>query len=365
MPKLAKNIVLTDAQKSFIDANLDMDVCAMGQAIFNDPTINLRRAEIKAIRSHISSRGSFPMETVKRDVVLSDANKEHIKNNYLSSSALEMARILSGAPNGGVNMRENHPWVIAITKYIRVINPDFNAKDAGVESEYVPPRTIASAVELVNKYAQNPLANGKPIYELGKLTPSDKKNIQALIGYMNTPLFYAQIGKYTKKADRELFESEFVKNTWNKCDLLGGELTQSITFVSETVKYVLISRQEQLIDDQLNDVLTTDENKDIKMAKVELLNSIREKANASLKQQAALLKSLEGDRSKRINEKISANGTMHNLVESWKNKEKRDKLIKANEMEKKSALKQEVERLSALDEIIVEIFGLDPDDILL
>jgi hypothetical protein len=102
----------------------------------------------------------------------------------------------------------------------------------------------------------------------------------------------------------------------------------------------------------------------LNITEIELLNSVREKANASMKQQAALLKSLVGDRSKRMAEKIQSSASMHQLVEAMRVKSSREKIMKMA-AKYKEALKGEVNRLSTMDNLKSELFGLDKDNILL
>jgi hypothetical protein len=100
------------------------------------------------------------------------------------------------------------------------------------------------------------------------------------------------------------------------------------------------------------------------MTEVETLNAYREKINAGAKQIAALIKTLEVERSKISQEKQAGNASMHNLVQAWKQADDRKKIIELAERKQKAALRSEIGRLESMDSIKCEIFGLDRENIL-
>jgi hypothetical protein len=81
-----------------------------------------------------------------------------------------------------------------------------------------------------------------------------------------------------------------------------------------------------------------------------------------MKQISALIKTLSGERAKIINEKIAGAGSMHPLIEAWKTEEGRKKII-AIAQKRQNVVKDEVERLSQMDALRCEIFGLDKESI--
>ena len=68
-------------------------------------------------------------------------------------------------------------------------------------------------------------------------------------------------------------------------------------------------------------------------------------------------------RSDRLKNQLKENASILNLVELWKDEESRVKMIKLAELRKK-AVKDEVEKLSNMDEIKARIMGISEDEVL-
>ncbi len=367
MPKVALPIPqLDENQKDFIRRNIHLELKTLVQQVFNNPVLTLRNVETKAVKNYIASLGKTTIikgveQKIKR-ITLTEDHKTYIKNNFERCTTLEMARILSMESTEKLSM-PNNPWMISILEFCRSLDPTYGKNEDTVVGDYIPPTSISVVMGMVNKYAINTRGDGRSLYDSIKTTPEERKCLQMLVGYMGSPLFVAHANKYVKQVDRDLFESEFIKLCWDKPDLLAEELTQYISLAAETVKYIQIERQVQMLDNRLNAVLTEgDDNKPLKMAEVELLNSVREKATASMKQQAALIQKLAGDRAKRLENKIEANSSLLKLVEMWKKEDDRKKII-ALAQKRNEKIKEEVERLSSIDSLKAEIFGLDPNTI--
>jgi len=356
-------LLLTAHQKAIVDKDYKKDLLEIAREVFGDLTIDDRRdRRVKAVKEYIASvDGNNDKSSWERpQIILKDEHKQYIKSNYLNATPLEMAKILSKDPE----TRSNSLWARAVAKFVREVDPEFARQDEMCDGPYEPPVNSNVVIGLVNQHAINPKSDGKSIYDPSKLTASDRRNLQALTDYMRKPLFILSANKFSKRTDRDLYIAQFVMLAWDKPDLLGEEFTQYVALAAETVKEMQIDRQIQLIDERLNDVLSSGDSSELKMNEVELLNSMREKANASMKQQAALIQKLAGDRSKRLMAKVSANNSLHNLVQAWRIKEDRDRIIKLNENTKKEDLRKEVERLSSMDALKAEFFGLDKENIL-
>lgn len=353
LPELSKD------QKSYIDSNWDkQDLRTLCQNVWSNPALTLRDIESKAVKGYIALIGGNPNVAGPKDSSLSFEQQQYIQQNYKNSPPLEMARTLFGSKTLTLASRAT----MAVVKYCQLIDPSHVVDEEPVDGRYEPPRSIIHLTARVNEYAINPRGDGKPVYDSGKLSSADTRALQALMAYMRTPLFKVQADKYMRKRDRELFESEFIKLCWDKPDLLAEELNQYIAYSAETVKYMQIERTVQLLDERLNEALVSGDGNTVKMNEVELLNSVREKSNASMKQQASLLKTLIGDRAKRINDKVQANSSLLILVEMWKKEDDRRRIIALAD-KRNDSLAVEVERLSSIEALKAEIYGLNPNTI--
>lgn len=339
-----------------------MDVGDLVRLVYKNDALDRRSAECRLIKARIAAK-SHPTTTAAALTLeitpsFTEEQREYIRNNMRASSPLEMARLIGANPH----MLTSDPMCIAVTSYCRQVDPGFRKDEEMVDPDYDPPKNPKQLIIQVNRYAINPRHDGKPIYDEDKLSSMDQKQIRSLIAYMNTTQFRARASKLTRRADRELFVSTFVGYCWNKSDLLREQVDQYIAAAGETVKYIQIERTVQILDERLNSMLEGVDGQ-LKMAEVELLNTVREKSNASMKNIAALIKTLVGERAKQQEARIAGTASLHNLVEAWAQYESRQKII-ALARKNKSGLVAEVERLSTMDSLRAEIFGLDPVDIL-
>lgn len=99
------------------------------------------------------------------------------------------------------------------------------------------------------------------------------------------------------------------------------------------------------------------------MSLVEAINTAQNEYHQSVNRQQKLLESLKEKRSDRLKNQLKENASILNLVELWKDEESRVKMIKLAELRKK-AVKDEVEKLSNMDEIKARIMGISEDEIL-
>lgn len=354
--------ILTPAQKALIAQNWQMEIRELTRLVFDDPLVDGRSIQCKAVKLELAAIGKPAGPIVAKQElgqVLTETHREYIRNSIGSSSPLEMARMIYA----NEHLMLNSPQCKAVTAYCREIDPEFRRDEELVDGPFEPPTDMKQLIPRVNRYAINPRKDGKAIYDHENLSNSDRKQLQALLGYMKLILYKSEGGKYTRKDDRELYEATFISVCWDKPDLLSEEAIQYISFAAETVRRTQIERTIIYLDERVRSMLEVPGGK-ISMTEVEYLNTVREKANASMKQSAALLKTLIGDRAKRLSEKIQSSASMHNLVEAWKNEDNRHKIIQMSQRKQKAALKEEVVRLSDMDSLKLEIFGLSKDDIL-
>lgn len=378
MPKEAKPpIVFTPEQLACIEQNWKMDPLELTRLLYNDPTITRRNHEYNCVRRQIANvnrkdtmgyvvstgsapaAGFAPLEVVA-GTDLTEDHKEYIRNNYANASGpWELAKVIFGDPMLPFASRQTR----LVSAYLKQIDPNYKKNDElADDDDYAPPHDVKMLIHRMTAYGMNLKDGDKQLFDPEKLSPNDQKQLNTLLGYMGLPLFKIEASKYVRKIDRVLFESTFIWLCWNKTDLTSEEVHQYIAFSGETVKKNQVERTVQLLDERLNGMLTGSSDGKLNITEIELLNSVREKANASMKQQAALLKSLVGDRSKRMAEKIQSSASMHQLVEAMRRKETRDKIIRLAE-KYKSAAKVEVERMGSMDALKCEVFGLSPDSI--
>jgi secreted Zn-dependent insulinase-like peptidase len=99
----------------------------------------------------------------------------------------------------------------------------------------------------------------------------------------------------------------------------------------------------------------------ISMSLVESINTAQTEYNQCVSRQQKLLNDLKEKRSDKLKKQIQENASILNLVQLWKNEDERLKLLKLAEMQK-AALKNEVDRLTTMEDIKCKIMGLTNEE---
>lgn len=362
-------IVFSPHQDAYIESNWQKPLLDLTREVFANPTLKTSSPEYRAVKERIVTLGKNPPSVPKskqavEKVELTDIQKSDIRGLLVDSTGpFEIAKIIFKNPYLQPASRE----VRAIALYCREADPSYKREEDQVEDlDYQPPSSRNELIGKVNRYAIAFTSDGKKMLNPTGLTPVQSRNLQALLTFMQTPLFKIEADKCVKRVDRELFESTFIKFCWDKPDLLAEEVDQYISLAAETVNFNMIDRMVKKLDERIQNLINeAGEGKiALNMAEVELLTSVREKANASMKQKAALLKTLTVARSARMAAKQEANSSLHNLVDAFRNEVDRKKIIETVERQKRDPLRKEIERLSTIDSIKAELFGLNKEDIL-
>jgi len=292
------------------------------------------------------------------DVSLSDEMKEYIVNNGHAMSDLDVAKIIFD-DNTLTNL---HKETRLVSDYRQsqgieqsLLVPS-QTNDVPSQAEYKPPRTINLIISRVNKYVLDGINKDK-------LTARQRKEIESLIGYLHTYRFLHQINGYDSQVDRDLFESSFIRYTYDKADLTQEEVDQYIVLASEVVIASNIQRRVEHLQGLLDDAANDTEGRRISMSLVEAIGKAQNDYHQSVGRQNKLLSDLKEKRSDRLKNQIKENASIINLVQLWKEEESRKKLIQLAEL-RKQVVKEEVKNISSMDEVKARILGISEDEVL-
>ena len=170
-----------------------------------------------------------------------------------------------------------------------------------------------------------------------------------------------QINIYDNESDRELFESSFVRYTYDKIDLTQEEVDQYIVLCTEVVISSTIQQTISVLQNQIE--LSMQEDGKIPMTIVEASSTARKEYNDCVNRQQKLNNDLKVKRSDRLSKQVKETASIINLVQMWKEEESRSKLLKMADLRKK-IIEKEIDRLSTMDEIKCKILGISKDEIL-
>jgi hypothetical protein len=318
---------------------------------------NGRTKEGRAIRAFLADRKIKPRSLhnyiPKEKIELTEEQQEYVVNNLRTMKGYEMARVVFANPDLSHVSQEAR----TINEFIKSLDSSvipYDETENTVQEEYEPPKTFAKALLRINKYVLDGI-------DKSKITAKQKKDILSLVGYMSTFRFTHQINSYDNETSQELFESSFIRYTYDKNDLTQEEVDQYIVLSGEVVISSNIQhrveRLQRLLDDTANDT----EGARISMSLVEAINTAQNEYNQCVNRQHKLLGDLKQKRSDKLSKKINQNASILNLVEAWKSEEHRHKMIRLAEMQKET-LGEEIDNLASMDDLKCRILGIDKDE---
>jgi hypothetical protein len=325
---------------------------------FDRDDLDGRSKEGKAVKLFLASRQIVPKKSheyqAKGLIELTIEQKEFISNNCITMTGLEIARLLF-KNDTLTNLCQETRSVLEYMKNIPTNIKFNNTENENAATEgYRPPRSEERMIAKVNKYVLDGI-------DKNKLTHKHKKEINSLIGYMNTHRFIHQINIYDNEPDRELFESSFVRYTYDKSDLTQEEVDQYIVLCTEVVISSSIQQTINVLQNQIE--LSMQEDGKIPMTLVEASSTARKEYNDCVNRQQKLNNDLKVKRSDRLSKQVKETASIINLVQMWKEEESRSKLLKMADLRKKT-IEKEIDRLSSMDEIKCKILGISKDEIL-
>jgi hypothetical protein len=355
--------------KEILTKNPEASLTEITAYVYENDNIDSRSKEGRTLKQFLLDNNiEYKNRSVfQRDrIALTKDHEEFIKNNYKNQHYLDMAKILfknNNLTHLSLEAREVNKFVETLQKkdptYLEMAT--YTPKEEESKSvntnplgEYFPPRRIDQTLYRINKY----LNIG---WEQNKLKAVQLKQVETLQRYMSTFSFCYQINTYRRDDDRKLFEDAFIRYTYDKEDLTQEELDQFITLCTEVVTASTILQQVEDLRQLLRQASEEDEGRNIKMSLNEAISSLQTEYNQCRTRQNKLYKSLVDDRSKKIQERKQENASILNLVQAWKDEERRKSIINLAEAQKQN-LEDEAKRLSSMDELKAVIRGIDIDE---
>lgn len=360
---------LTEEDKAFIKENWSkMPLLEITRLVSGNPDADGRHFLGKSIKEFIVKEcGGTPQITKakrKEAVILTDEQRKLIENNFdKTNTTLELARLVF--PNIP-NLTNLHKEYAVVQEYIKEIDPEHKFEGGTIATkDYAPPQSINRLIPKVNKaIIRFQQGSTKPMKEEA-LNEFEKKCLNTLLGYLNVPRFVMQINNYIQEEERELFETNFIRYTFDKPDLLQEEVDQYIVLCDEIVSQQSIIRLATALSQQVKDYMdmppdSSGRKPRIPETLVEMVHKNQQKLNDSRNRVESLIKALTGDRAKRLDKKHTENASILNLVQAWQDEKSRLELIELAEKQK-MAEGDEVDKLSSMDAVIARIAGISKE----
>lgn len=356
MSERKKDLTLDDKQKEKVRAGFKKspDLKYLTEVAWGKKGLDGRSKEGKAVRQFLIDEGlNYDTAFVPKlkQIDLTDEQKEFLLSDSIETGMkpLEVARLTFSDPSI-VSLSLQHRTV---QRFLEKHRPDIiNKNDLETSDEWKPPLTLSSTINRVSKWTSNDLTEER-------MSVRDKKGCEALFKNLKSIRFISIINNYSLLSDRELFESEFIRATWDKPDLTNDELNLYITVCSN---YVRIKHVQKRLDN-INRYVQESEEPDVHMRVTEQLKTTSEELNQIEKRIESLINKLNGDRAKRLAEKGSQNVSILALVEAWQTYEERERMVMKAQMENK-LLEDEAGRLESMDQLKARILGISKEELI-
>jgi len=318
-----------------------------------------RTAEGRAIKRCLARHNLKAKTTTEYEKInfeLTEDQKLYIDNHCQTSGIVDMARDIFKNPNlTNLNIETRK-----VAEYVKELDKDIVfTKQAEIEEvpegDYEPPKTLDKVLRRANLYLNF-------ILDKDKLTPTQKKGMEALLNYLHTYRFIKQINIYDSQTDRRSFEDAFIRYTYDKPGLSQEEVDQYIVLANEVVIAFKAQKRSEKLQQMLEQI--TDNNPDnarIAMSLVEAIGKAQSELNLSIKRQQDLLDDLTEKRSDKLSKRIQENSSILNILEAFKNEESRRNWMKLAEIEQKQ-IKEEVEKIESMSDIKARLLGFSKEE---
>lgn len=351
------DIELTEEQKQKIEVEFakNPDLKHITQIVFNNDSLDGRSKEGRCVRSFLITKSldfTTTLAPKAEEVDLTSEQKQFLMGNNVERgmNALEVAR-LTFKDREIQPLSQQHRTVM---EYLRRYRPEIiDDNEMLTTDKWLSPKSLSKSIKKVNEWA------GQNFDEVNIQT-KQKKMCEKLLFYLKSPRFVHFINQYSTIADRDLFESEFVRTVWDKPDLTNDELNLYITVCTNYVRQKHIQQRIDKLNTMLND---TDNERDLTLRLTELIKATSEELNQCEKRIESLTKDLNGSRQARLKARGEQNGSIAALVEAFQDKEERERMILMAEMQNK-LIEDEADRLESMDEYKARILGISKKEIL-
>lgn len=346
---------LTKDQKDFLikESETTTDLIELTRKCFDNPLLDGRSREGRAVRKFLT-QANIEYDTTRRekkeDISFTDQQKEFIlQQTEFGLSSFRIAQLLFPKEDIQPLSKESR----AVLDYLKESNPDFVPSEGGSLKDYSAPKASSRIVSKIND------ATGLSL-EDGKLNRQFQICVEKLGVNLNNSRFVRIMNNYTDKDDRDLFEQEFIRLTWDKPDLTADEVNLYLNVCKEVINLEVISKHLNKLNEMFD---VADDQQEMTVRLAEIIKTKSSEYHQCESRIENLTKKLQGDRAQRMQSKAKENASILSLVQFFQEKEERDNMVKMAEMEKK-LVKKDAERLESMEQWKARWMGVGKDNVI-
>lgn len=328
------------------------DLNVITRRFFKNEKLDGRSKEGMAIRAFlVSNKIVYKTSQYQKigDLPLSKEQKTFIEAQAKEgNSAFKIAELVF--PDSAVfPMGSEHRTV---ANYIRDSGCENNAdSDNASFVRYQVPRSIERVVNKING------ATGEKL-DKDRLSRHHKMCCEKLSINLGNSRFQKIINCYTSLDDRNIFEEEFIRMTWDKPDLTADEVNLYMNVCKEIINLETTSRHL----DKLNKMFEeTQEQNEMSIRLAEIIKAKSGEYHQCEGRVESLIKKLQGDRAGRISARHKENASILAIVQLFQDEEERANMVKIAEMQK-ALVADEANKMESMVEWKARILGISLDD---
>ncbi len=355
-------VILTKTQKGQIDTSSDgVDLMELTRKIFKNPKLDGRSREGLAVRKYMTERnityGTQIHGKMENLPELTEGEIEYIEAQASrGENALQIAKGIYGGSHKNIKIKSlSREHRLVMTYMEENLKELVNESDRIVSGPYKPPSTFKQMLSKVNFIT-------KENFIEDKIDTRIKKCIEKSLSFAQTARFVTYANNLKNQQERDLFEAEFIGTIWNKPDLTRDELNLCYNLCQEYIKQFKIDKYISILEEKMEQ-LTEDNDGKMSMSIIENIKNHRKDHKDSVALQKQLTQMLNGSREKRIANQKEGGKSISQFVEFVRNEEDR-MLVMKNDALRKKLLEETMEEYENTDKLIVNIYGVEKDDIL-
>ena len=345
---------LSDDQKESI-LNIfkeNPNIIEITKKVFNDDKLDGRSKEGRAVSKFLAENG-LKAKTTKR-----------AKSENINLSQDQIDEILEMCEDG---MNTSQIADLLFDKEVKRLSNEWRAvneivnqkseeeKDEGQDSSgrYIPPQAISRIIKKIND------STGYGLEE-DKMSRNQKHCCDKLRINLSNSRFVAIVNNYTNPRDKELFEQEFVRLTWDKPDLTADELNLYMNVAKEIINLELITGHLQKLNDMFE---SADDQDEMTVRLAEIIKAKSSEYHQCESRIENLTKKLQGDRGARLANKQKETASFLSVVQLFQEEEERKNMVRIAEMQKQ-VIKEEAKRLEGMAAWKARVLGIGIEDVL-
>jgi hypothetical protein len=347
-------IDLTQDQKEQIlnEFEKDPSIINITKKIFNNDRLDGRSKEGRTIIKFLSENG-LKIQTTK-----------HLKAKDIKLNVDQTEQIISMAENG-MNTSEISDILFGkkvqrLSNEWRAVNAILNQKSEQDEDNnqtnvgsYIPPNALSRIIKKIND------STGYGLEE-GRMSRNQKNCCDKLRINLSNSRLIAIINNYLNPIDKELFEQEFIRLTWDKPDLTADEINLYMNVSKEIINLELITGHLQKLNDMFE---SADDQDEMTVRLAEIIKAKSSEYHQCESRIENLTKKLQGDRGARLANKQKETASFLSIVQLFQEEEERKNMVRIAEMQKQ-IIKEEAQRLEGMSAWKARVLGIGIDDVL-